>query len=592
MKPKKLEQIISQIGDKKAVINLNLDRIIKTISISYTYNYLQDVINPILDGAANHTKPVIKRDMNAKYSIGITFDIEDWLIQMATRTRNRKKVIKCVNTIGSHLDNSSYDMPSWFGEIYDKTRDIETVIKCANIISNYTDKLGTSNDLLNYELDSNITYWLAWIAIITKDKETVIECAKTISKYPGYMAYDIVSELGKVAIESKNKDKTIRALKMIKKIGRPLMDILDQQEIMKVINNNLDGFVTDLNGLYAVALYLKDGKRLEIPKPNKENIGSYIDEANKNIPKIYSINKKLNLSQILMLYMLEDKEISDVVDLVNNSNEERKREYKLDDLMKIDYSKFTEDEMKEYAVISVLGSRNQLTYKTALSVVSSVVGEKKVNKAYNSLHSEHKEIISDLIKTIKDKGYDAAISFLEGINNEHIRDVIDAANTKSFIASDTNKMLAVESKNPLDYNGNMQMACVYLPEAAKNGITEYCKDKNVILVRYDIGGKSLGSAICYKEGNRFLVDSVEGNRKFRKNKIFDKVYEDLIWRARKHGCNELVIGNNALNETPKKFISYVVSKMGLKLANTDFRLSTEAYIETKENKRNYIVELR
>ena len=50
--------------------------------------------------------------------------------------------------------------------------------------------------------------------------------------------------------------------------------------------------------------------------------------------------------------------------------------------------------------------------------------------------------------------------------------------------------------------------------------------------------KTLGSAICYMEKDKFLVDSVEGHRTFRKPQIFNAVYQDLVDRAREKGAKK------------------------------------------------------
>jgi hypothetical protein len=50
---------------------------------------------------------------------------------------------------------------------------------------------------------------------------------------------------------------------------------------------------------------------------------------------------------------------------------------------------------------------------------------------------------------------------------------------------------------------------------------------------------------------------VEGHRTFRKYKIFDAVYMDLIDRAKSKGCKKIIFSENGANETSKDFIRYL-----------------------------------
>ena len=147
--------------------------------------------------------------------------------------------------------------------------------------------------------------------------------------------------------------------------------------------------------------------------------------------------------------------------------------------------------------------------------------------------------------------------------------------------SGKNVLSAVESGNPLDYDSRIQMACVYLPRHFRRGVYDYCKDGRFTLVRYDIDGKTLGSAICYREGDTFLVDSVEGHRTFRKPQIFDAVYKDLIARAGEKGCKRVIFNSSAYNETPKQFIKYL-GGTGLKKRKITMELDTGGYLEADD----------
>ena len=139
------------------------------------------------------------------------------------------------------------------------------------------------------------------------------------------------------------------------------------------------------------------------------------------------------------------------------------------------------------------------------------------------------------------------------------------------------------------------MAVVYLPNDYHDGIYNYCKDyysrnkdKGFVLVRYDIGGRASGSAICYMEKDKFLVDSVEGHRTFRKPQIFETVYKDLVERAKEKGARTIIFSKNGSNETPKYFIEFLRDK-GLKEGSVEMKLDTKGYLEADKRIRGYVV---
>ena len=180
---------------------------------------------------------------------------------------------------------------------------------------------------------------------------------------------------------------------------------------------------------------------------------------------------------------------------------------------------------------------------------------------------------------------------------ESIEEVLIGADYNYFGFTGGNTILrAVESNNPLDYDNRVQIACVYLPQNYHNGIYNYCKDyysegdrKGFTLVRYNLGGKTLGSAICYMEKNNFLVDSIEGHRGFRKEQIFKAVYQDLLDRAREKDAKTVIFSENGLNETPRKFIEFLGS-LGLKKGSVKMKLSTKGYLEAEKSAaKGYIV---
>jgi len=91
------------------------------------------------------------------------------------------------------------------------------------------------------------------------------------------------------------------------------------------------------------------------------------------------------------------------------------------------------------------------------------------------------------------------------------------------------------------------------------------------------------------EDNIFLVDSVEGHRRFRNDKIFEIVYNDLIERAREKGAEMIVFNIDVYNETSRKFIEYL-SRKNLPKGRIKMRLDTDAYLEAKKDGVNgYVV---
>ncbi len=508
---------------------------------------------------------------------------------------------KVVEILIKYKVPTSKDIANYLGLIFNKIQDQETVIECARTIGRY-----------NGDAAADIALWLREIVDQTKNKKSVLdvskilslnEIVKTVGKYSDNAAAEIANQLGWIAYKTRDKYKTLRGANLINRVGRAATMILDYSKMISVINEGLDEVITDMDGLYAVSLYLNFGDKLGLPKPTKDTMKSYIDTARNRFMEGYGVHKVLNLDQMMMLAVLDKHDtyyIKEIIELVNNAREERRKEYKLEnttrnkleDIIGSKNVELSSEEMKGYAVISVLGSRDEIKYKEAFSVVSSIVGEKAVNSAKNALYTKHRDVIPKLIKAMKDGDYDTAVSTLKDVKDGYIGKVMNMFDAGgNILPYNSHKMSAVESKNPLDYNRNVQMACVYFPGPVDGGIVEYCNDSNVILVRYDLDGKAAGSAICYKEGNKFLVDSVEGSRDFRDKKIFDKVYEDIRYRAKEYGCKEIILGNSAFNETPNKFIQYISSKYNLKPVQIRLKLDTEGYMETEENGENYVIPL-
>lgn len=568
----------------------------------------------------------------SKYNGKVAKKIAYWIERVAYKTKDKEKTMNINNilslndvadTINRYNGKAAERIADRIGLIVYNTNDKEKIINMTNILS-LDDIVDTVNKYKG-EVVEKIANGIIEVAYNTKDTDTTVSAAKTISKYNEEVAEEIADRIGRVAYETKDADVTIstakviskyngeiaeeianwitevafyggknivkRAIGMLDKIGRPLVYLLDTNQLIKLINSDLDRIATDREKFDAVVIYMNIRNKKDIEKPNIENIERYGDIVDDILKKDYRINKKLNLNQILMLTSLDDNDIKRIINFVNSSNETNRRTYTLSSSLEDKLNDLSDTEIKKYIVISLLGSRNPSLYKEAFDVISSMIGEKTINKGRNSLYSKYKSNIADIIKAANEKDYDKAISILNKTNDEYIKDVTNVTERRKVLL-EGNTMTAVESKNPLDYDRRVQLACVYMPKPVKNGITEYCKDDNIVLVRYDIGGKTIGSAICYTEGENFLVDSVEGAREFRDDGIFDKVYEDLLYRAKLHGAKRVIFNHSSFNETPRKFINFISNSKNLTEKKLKMKLDTDAYLEANENGvEGYIVDI-
>jgi hypothetical protein len=245
-----------------------------------------------------------------------------------------------------------------------------------------------------------------------------------------------------------------------------------------------------------------------------------------------------------------------------------------------------------YAIISIVGSRDKERERQAIDAIASIVGQKTVNRARSEFNSKYKHLMRDIVAAFRDRDYSKALDILKQTENEAIMDVINAVDYKDVDIGSARFIKAVESNNPLDYDSRVQMACVYLPSGARRGeILKYCRNDNFVLVRYDVGNQTLGSAICYMEDGIFLVDSVEGHRRFRKPEIFEIVYTDLINRAREKKAEMIVFNIDVFTGTPQEFIEYL-SRNNLPKERIKMRLDTDGYLEAKKDGVNgYVVKV-
>lgn len=386
-----------------------------------------------------------------------------------------------------------------------------------------------------------------------------------------------------------------RALRLAENYGKYVSgdenSYTSTETIVEMLRNNLDRLVTDKMTFAAVRAYLKSGRML--PAPTAENISNYEGVANAYLKQRYGLEKELSVPQIDTLFSLdgynggEEAMRQGAIYFVNKAREENVRHYSITmggSAVPIDYPKET---LTRYAVLALISPPGKDAESEG--VVAQIVGERAVNRARNSFNTSHRRLLPGILREVKESNFEGAASLLRQTNDEAIMDVLNSANYREVNIGNAKFVRAAENKNPLDYDSRVQIACVYMPSGKH--IFEYCADDRVTLVRYEVGGRALGSAICYLEDNVFLVDSVEGHRTFRKPGIFDVVYEDLVERARAKGAVKILFSTDSSNETPGEFEDYLKSK-GLKETVMKMRLATNTYLEADgDGVSGYVVEL-
>ncbi len=479
------------------------------------------------------------------------------------------------------------------------TKDKEAVIKSARVIGRY---------------EGNAAWGIAWelvrIAMYTKDKEAMIKVAnimsldeivRTVGRYEGDAARGVALGLADVASEEPSriltgvanytKGAVMTACRLVKSSGSDVFDLLTNKDIVSIYREGLAGLIDGKNSLDVVAAYVNSDK--ELPLPTKENITGYGKLVSEYLAEAYGIDKELDNDRLLMLFSVKKSERKGLAELVNHSSERDRRAYDItvngdSHPISIDRSR-----LPYLSIVAITGSRDPAKYKEAFDTVSKIVGENTIRLAGDAFKASYKSRLGEIVGFVKEGKIGDAVKVLSDTGNEAINDVLSVSNHREdlTILPGKNVLVAVESNNPLDYDSRVQIACVYLPRDSHNGIYNYCKDERFTLVRYDINGKTLGSAICYTEGDKFLVDSVEGHRTFRKPQIFDAVYKDLIYRAKSKGCEKIIFSENGANETPREFIEYLDSA-GLKKGTARMSLGTEGYLEAdRDGVKGYTVSL-
>jgi len=500
------------------------------------------------------------------------------LANAAYNLNDKDAVVEMARTVSRYDGGAAKMVAMGLADVAYDLKDRNAVVEISRTVRKY-----------DGEAAKEVAERLASAAYNLRDKDAVVEMARTVSRYDGEAAKMVAGRLADVAYDLNDKNKVLIAIKMLNKVGKSMFDVVSNSEIVEIINDGLGGLIANRDSFDAVAAYVKSGRKL--PRPNESNIVNYKHVANAYLKEKYGIKKDMNIDQILMLTAVDKNRINNVVRMFNRAKDGNVKLYSLS-ASSNDVFNCSREELMDYAILSVVGSRNKSKESEAVAAISAIVGEKAVNKARSEFNAKHKHMIKTVAAALNESDYNKALDILKQTKSEAIMDVINAVDYRNIDISSAKIVKAVESKNPLDYDSRVQIACVYLPSGAVDeNILEYCRDDNFVLVRYDVGNQTLGSAICYMEDGKFLVDSVEGHRKFRNPNIFGIVYNDLIQRAKEIGASMVIFNKSASNETPKEFLDYLEGK-NLKKQIVKMQLDTDGYLEASENGVNgYVINL-
>ena len=577
--------IAANIKDKDTVMNvaniMSLEEIVNTIG-----RYEGEAAGAIAYRLGNIALDTKDKDAAAecartigRYGGEAAGDIAYRLGNIAWYTTDKDAVVECAKTIGRCREEAARAVAYGLENIAANTKDNDTVMNVAKIMS--LEEIVNAIGRYEEKAAGAVAYGLGEIAANIKDKDAAAECARTIGRYGGEAAIAVAYGLGIIAWNTKDKGTVVSACDIVNRAGNNVLDLLCAQDFITIHKKGLDTLIEGKESLDAVAAYVKSGEGL--PIPTQENIADYRRMANGYVSVEYGISKGLGMNQILMLFSVKKEDRKGLAALVNASSEKDRKTYSItmndteDRSLRIDHGK-----LPYLSLIAVVGSRDAEKETEARGVLGKIVGEKAIRRARNAFDSGYKSMIGKIAGYVKEGRVDQAIKELKDTKDEAINDVLAAADHRETGITGKNVLEAVESNDPLDYDGRVQIACVYLPRGYEEGIYDYCKDKRFSLIRYSIGGRSLGSAICYMEDDRFLVDSVEGHRTFRKPQIFDAVYRDLIARAGEKGAKEVIFSAGGINETPGGFMAYLKS-LGCRKGKAKMRLDTEGYLEADED---------
>ncbi|MDE1874158.1 MAG: hypothetical protein KGI04_03510 [Candidatus Micrarchaeota archaeon] len=326
----------------------------------------------------------------------------------------------------------------------------------------------------------------------------------------------------------------------------------------------------------------------------------------------YGIKGPITYGQLRML--LHSRNVDEIGELASRSSESMAAEYPVRAKGIEDRKEMFESYVR-HAVISVVGSKDKAKEANSVSIIGGIVGQSLLDRARTEFRTEHKDILPKMLKKLPDY-LKAAFVLASAVERreqkrKEANEAKERKKRRSSIPEVFNRLLfltnkayladlhgisAYETKNPLKFNNDVQKCCAYLPY--KEDIIKYSTNDRCVLVRYEalvLRNKPLevGSAICYLDRGRFLVDSVEGTGAFIDPDIFKVVFEDMKVRAAAHGAEVLLFGKNGANKTPRAFINYLRSQ-GLREERVSMDLPkkrSELYLETKKDSLAFALRL-
>ena len=475
-----------------------------------------------------------------------------------------------------------YFFANTIGFVASKTFDVELAVDTARLLKERHAAYLPENPV------SNAT-WIAWTTICN-----AISNAAIVSDSDGVRR--ILNLAGSLSKEDFFSLSKIVGIYDIEKNGNRLKKFLD---------NGLDTLFADgmtREAAFMTEIFLESTLKLSAPNSEEISIGGktslkrYLGHVHEHVRRNYHISPELD--ELVLFAVTQAMPKRQLAALVRSNPEKNVKYYSRDVSGGVFGIDFTEVEMKGYVVTALLGSRDRERETVAIDALKIVVGEAVTNKARTAMSTAHRDERRKIAGVFNNhdrseiEKIEMAFSMLGQINDPAVLDARRAVGYKQALVEDAKYVRAAESKNPLSYNSAIQHACTYLPDPIENGIFEYCKDDRFVLVKYGIGDKTYGSAICYLEGSTFLVDSVEGNAVMRKNNIFEIVYSDLVVRASEKGAERVAFGTFPDgNVTALKFIEYIRGKE-LKIGPVRMKLDTKGYLEADGSDHLYILNLR
>jgi len=425
--------------------------------------------------------------------------------------------------------------------------------------------------------------------------------------YPLYL-FNSISFVIDALSEFKHAEDVIKTVNIAKRIGYAKIDIVPRSYLFKSIKEGYGDLLRNQKSLAYIALYLHFREELPAPTSNtlenaEEIVSSYLQER-------YGLRDGLRLNEATLLLGAKDPVIALL--LANQHPRHDVIEYPLK-MTSLAERKQARDIYFKAAVVAIVGSKDKQKEAEARTIIRDIVGKPTLDRARNEFNLYLKHLLPDIIKLMPDYASAAQLLAVKAMHASdpsgkpvQLTGIMSILNIRyqqwnNYISyakftSNAKILRASETKNPLEYDFRIQEACVYLPNSEH--ILNYAENDKCVLVKYEaVTSKNkavvIGSAICYVDKRKFLVDSIEGHPAFADYPIFNTVYEDLIARARKHNCDLILFGKNGLNQVPKEFINYLETK-NLQQIEVDMDLPTnrdELYLETKKGEKAFALRI-